>query len=1134
MDGKKTLIIGLGGIGGQILSRVYDEIPVEARKNVVVHAFDTDVNQISKLGFTKDDYTQTSSDMTVEQYLAKDNMRDSVKSWFVTEHPSIMKMSFINGAGQIRAISRLAYMASIGEGRLKSLEKKLKDLFVADGEIYDSEVRIMIVSSMVGGTGSGIFLQTALYLKDYFETLGKTVRIRGSFLLPDIFVKNGIISGSQTKNIQANGYACLKELDAIMGSTGGVGDSKATIQLAYKPDMKDRDITKNPYDFAFLYDYENTDGKNLGNFDQYLSQVSKAVYLQLFSAISGKADSDEINMIINLVAANGKARYGSAGVSTIVYPYEDILKYTAYRLSNDKIGTKWLKLDKLFEFLKEKEIVDQKNGIFQEPLKKYEKLNELFDAEVKNEDIFFKLINRTLHLIIKDEELGPKKSDVFLSNVEKKIKKEIEESKEYAEYNSDKAPNEENLGPKGNMVSEVEEFELKLSRYKKAINNSIQMKKNILVNAIVPTLIQEESDSYKFDYQLGYWIVGRNNEALNPLATRYFLNDIKIKLTEDYKKLVKELTDLSSGIEKYEFDFADTNDGGKSARERVDEVVNKKGFLGLGEHKDVKLFREEYEDKAKKQFKRLENYRDSKITQGVLEELLKIVDDLLENDIEVFFRSLGEIINEFTKEAIVISKEHEEKKDVTKLYILATSEAKEKLYNEVQKKVDADNVLNGMYKDIYIEQYSRLLKRKKGENLRDLPNIKDLYKEKILNSYIDKIRTSDILDKDIITAIREEFDMQRDLGKTNSDDVKNYTKDLFLSASSIAKPLALKKGADDLSIWGINPIILDKINDNEKSYLFNTDPIIDNEGFKKYEIIRYTSTYGLKAQDFDKFSSGDIKINKAPGTYFTTYMEIVKKLKEKESLTITPHLDRNWHLQAYMPDLNSAQADADKESINKVFLYGLLYEYIKQIRDDGTTAWNSISKTGFSSKVKKQGQIIKGRYSDLYEVLEFNPAIVDEIMSRVEEQRELDCDEKYRTEILKHKFIDFVKESKNFIDILIRYKEEIGDRDSEKTENTISELMDFYIRETEKYISDFYGSNKVRTGKKVLMYFLIATLNNSEEIKGADEGIPFIENFNNKIRVKVENLLKEIDIDERWNDIKNSDYKVLVEIIQNK
>lgn len=1120
MSNRKTLLVGVGGVGSKIVSRVYKEVPEEMRKNFVVHAFDTDVIDLQKLGFTRENYTQTSTDMTIEQYLAKDNMREKVKSWFITDHPAILKKSFASGAGQIRAISRLAYMASIGEGKLQSLDKKLSGMLKNEGNIDVEEIRIMIVSSLVGGTGAGIFLQTALYLKDYFESLGKNVMIRGTFLLPDIFIKTGIITNQQTKNILANGYACLKELNAIIGTTSSSNTkSKSTIELEYKPDMKDRAVNKTPYEFAFLYDYENTEGNHLGSYEQYIHQISKIVHLQLSTEIAGRADSIEVNNIIHTVSEDGMARYASAGVSTVEYPYQDILKYCGLKLANEKIGNRWLKLDKIFENMQEKQQMDIRNGIHQEPMKKHEKLNELFDAEVKNNDQFFKALNRTLHIIGKDNELGKKKVDLFFENVNNLVNSRIEDSKEYKEFSDYKAPNSENMGPKGNLRDEVTEFEGRLSKYKKIIDNTVEDKKNILINAVAPTFIIEENESYKYDYQLGYWIIGREGEELNPLISRYFLNEIKGKLSDEMKSLNDDIEDLSNSIERYRKDFADTSNGGKSAGERVEEVSGKKGFLGFGENKEVKAFREEYEEKSKKQFSKLEEFRNKKILQGIYEELLKIVDELLENDIEGFFRSLNEIITEFTKEALLIAKEHEDKSDVSKIYVLSSAEAKEKLFDEVVKKVDVDNAINGMYKDVFREQYSRFIKRKKGENMRDLPNLKELYKDTIIQNYIDRIDNNGILDKDILKAIKEEYDLKSATNEYSNNE-KSYINEILLSATSRAKPLAMKKGANETSIWALNSEIVGKLTDSEKELFEDRSEILECD-FSKYEIVKYTSTSGLKAQDFDKFSSKG-----SNNSYFKGYMEVIDKLKSKESTTITPHLDKNWHLAAYMPDLNAEQAEFDKVSTNRAYVYGLIYEYMKISKGDDGTSWSFIPASGMTRKIKKQGQDVKGRYKDLYDAMEFNPVLVDEVVERVREQSEIDID-KHNADLIEHRFIDLAIGKTNFIDVLIKIRDEAGNRDIEAADKIIEELFPAFVNEVIEYVADFYGPSRKNTAKTKASYFLAAVLNNSKEYGSADKELEYIQRYPEIIGVKVDELLKDSDIS--WRKIKDINSSELIE-----
>lgn len=125
MANKPVLLIGLGGTGSKIAAKIYNEVPEEEKKKVVVHIFDTDVNEV--LGLKASDRTIISTDLTVEKCLLKDYMRQcNADAWFPVEYPTIMKTKFSDGAGQIRAISRLAYMDAIASGKLKELEKNYK------------------------------------------------------------------------------------------------------------------------------------------------------------------------------------------------------------------------------------------------------------------------------------------------------------------------------------------------------------------------------------------------------------------------------------------------------------------------------------------------------------------------------------------------------------------------------------------------------------------------------------------------------------------------------------------------------------------------------------------------------------------------------------------------------------------------------------------------------------------------------------------------------------------------------------------------------------------------------------------------------------------------------------------------
>ncbi|MGL6130574.1 MAG: tubulin-like doman-containing protein [Fusobacteriaceae bacterium] len=1131
MANKAVLLIGLGGIGSKIASKVYKEIPEELRKNVVVHIFDTDENEAKKLGLKQGDITLTSSELTVQKCLMKDNIRRSnVEEWFPTDQQSILSTKFTDGAGQVRAISRLAYMDSIGSGKLHTLESKLQKFSQMDGSNYSNDVRVMIVSSLAGGTGSGIFIQTALYLRDYFESRGKYVTIRGSFMLPDILIKNRIISGTHIRNTRANGYACLKELDAIIRSTMGSSEEHGVnIQLAYKPDMSDEKVTKLPYDFSYLYDYENLDGKHLGGYEHYISQLEKTIYLQLFSDIAGVAASDEINMLPHLTETKGRARYASAGVSTLVYPYENIVDYSANRLASENIGEKWLKIDRIFDHEMEEYESLKRQGIYRESPKKNIRMNDIFDNEVKNGDIFFKNLNRSLHILNKDNELGAKKTAEFIRAVEERVKNEVEDGREYKEFRNYTAPYKENLyGKAEEMKNEVSNFEAHLSKYKKITTNSIEDKKNLLFSNIVPIHLIEERDMAKTRHQLGYWLMGENDsESLNPIATRYFIYEIKNIIEDKIRVLGEDTRNLYELTERYSKDFGED----RSAIEVSSLVAEKSSGIFAIFSRGHKNFASEYEEKAESQMKKIGEYLHKKILLGVYEDILKSVNDMIENSEEDFFKVLKEAIADFRIKSQNLAKIHDDRTDVSKLYVLGTTEMKDKLFNEVSKNIDIENVLNGSYAEIFKEKYNRFISRRKNERNSSEKSLKDIYQDKFLNAYRDQIKKRSNLDMDIISAIRKEAEFTNSSIEAGQD----HMVELVRNIKNRAKPFMQKQGVNSLPLWGINIEVLEQLTDEQKEDIFeDVDKIVKSEGFSKYEIIRYVSIHGLKAQDFEKFSSGSKESGAVPGEYFLAYREVIDKLNRHE-VSVTPHLDKRWHLPAYMPDINDIQAKQDKIGIMRGFINGILYNYINPGIDmNGKSIWTFKDRNGSSKIIKSGNKEVRAQYPKLMEALKYNPNIVDDINERVNEEKRYSHQEKQHN-LEDHKFISLASpNNNNLYDILIDYINQAEPSKKEESIDSARKLMDIFFAENIENIINYYGSSRGMTGAEISGNYLATVLNESKNFLVADKRIMFINELQERTEQKVSDILKKYESDMRWNDISATNYKELLDIISTR
>ena len=84
-----TILIGLGGIGSTVVTRVYRQIPRKLRNLVPVHIFDTNINDLQGLKkiLGEQRVTQTSRAIRVGQYLQAKDPDSPIFQWFPSGQP---------------------------------------------------------------------------------------------------------------------------------------------------------------------------------------------------------------------------------------------------------------------------------------------------------------------------------------------------------------------------------------------------------------------------------------------------------------------------------------------------------------------------------------------------------------------------------------------------------------------------------------------------------------------------------------------------------------------------------------------------------------------------------------------------------------------------------------------------------------------------------------------------------------------------------------------------------------------------------------------------------------------------------------------------------------------------------------
>lgn len=361
---RKYLLVGLGGSGGKVITKLYERLIRERgegfKSNVACVAIDTDqdeLNELAQLGVKK---VSISGSGNVGQMF--NLLGDDVSEWCpnTANEGNFFSSNVFNGASQCRLKARLC-LANFLKDQNNTLAQVLEEFLEVsptDESANEAPPLVYIVSSIAGGTGSGIFIQTALYIKQFFRKYNLNATVYGLFGCPDLY-KN-VVNPQQLPSLYANAYAVIRELNAfnlICGNelTAAYG-GKLELDIEVSTDCEGKLFEKDskgrygdkPYDVLYFIDRVNSLSKILGGLDKYYEAMANIAYSHLYIEISGEVLSGESNEM-HARSISPCAIYGSAGAATLRYPFEDMVRYFADRSICDAADEDWKFLDQMWE-----------------------------------------------------------------------------------------------------------------------------------------------------------------------------------------------------------------------------------------------------------------------------------------------------------------------------------------------------------------------------------------------------------------------------------------------------------------------------------------------------------------------------------------------------------------------------------------------------------------------------------------------------------------------------------------------------------------------------------------------------------------------------------------------------------------
>lgn len=898
-----VVIIGIGGIGSDICVKVESMLPKDApdRNAFRFVVMDTDVNtlrEVRKKGFGGT-IIRLSDNMTVAKCTGA--LEEKSLSWY-QENGMFANKPMTEGAGQYRAISRLAFEYAVYEEKINELERVIRQLNELSIDDSEQQIRFYIINSLAGGTGSGIALPLVLYLNRFFmEEFGEAnFTCKGFFLLSSSIKQLGGARLEQD-SVDANAYAAVKELSAYMRVADSREERYRSLNegVEKNADMTDAMGYGKAYDYCFLFGMLNQKGRGVHSFEDLKNLVANAVYVQACSPLHDKNSSMEDNTIKHMMQLAQKreenflSRFGGIGCGELVYPYEKLKKYLAFQWAIDAIGKRWQVHDIVYyELLREQEekrrqgkrIIPADQG--EEYIRSIDNAkNDFLADEVKNicypegaEPIWKQLLQKMFDKIADDIEKYKKESEANNATIIGKCDEQFDILK-----NSD------------NKIKKQKQARIKIFTFLEQLHSKMKDKNRRDASSYIKLwFVPHEMEDELEEYWLEYYLV-REGYFVHPSVVRYFLYQLRDELQLRIESEKGKVGDILQNVEGYS--------GYKEIR---------------GVYPKHKL--KEAHSKLKEIYSAIFQWSKHFIYLEVLQKCDEYVNELCEK-FEIFYQSCNGMLNNFHRECIEIADELDRKRGMVSAYVCANKVCREKLFQEIQESPYYSQAGKGFFYQIYLLVQSRTKEKRQQKILYD--KFGEYWVENIEKEF------GEIINLDILKAI-EKQEWYMDGVSVDRLRMMQWIQD---AEEKLTNPFLQYMRDDDyhqgISLCCYNSELKEKDGLHREiiKWLSERRGVEDEYYCSPYQLIFYRSFVGLNASRILEYLHehvSDIRLRR--GKAFRAYEKNVfdmSRNRDRQS-RVTPHINKKWHNYLELPDTNREYQREMELKIGVVFWYAVI------------------------------------------------------------------------------------------------------------------------------------------------------------------------------------------------------------------
>lgn len=977
-----TLFVGVGGIGSKIIKGIATRAINDDIDSVRFCVLDTDVNDLTKLeNGAVVETIQTSSPRSIKDYLANDT--HAKKNWF-PENRILDDKTVSEGAGQIRAISRLAINATIKQGNIQTLYRCIDELYLKDGADKKQAVKVVIASTAAGGTGSGIAMIAGMLIRQYIRKnySESAAIIRGLLLLPGV-LDTVIDTESERESLRRNGYATIKEVNAFMMKGSGFFDSVPDLRR-----YKDLNIAVPttaagfdnldclPFDFCFLMDRADSNQGSMQTLSQYIESAAQSLYEQNIGPMKKGASSKEDNIIKEFINPDklGRCRFGGVGASILRYPYSDIRNYVAYNWLlqallgsadgvecvdeiEETVGDSWIKYDKKFAEEKKKYDSDPFSNMDDEPV-----LSETYMREVENDNSVFSAVIREKNLFKKiaevDEAVINEGGTDFKSKMHtvareylKSVITETVENHVETLIDSDCPGIAKTFAEQGSLhsrylsCSELNELAVGV----RTVEAARDFAKSVFSSR---TAVQKKGlESFAFER-----FFTARGDALHPNAIRYLLYVLCEELEATLENTPRDSAKYESVIdnivngERDDDGNVDTSgfqilgQGKEGNLEMMCKHLDEAGKLAAGKVEDCNEMLNSYYQKATTQYTNV-------VTAAICDVALPIVRGLIK-EFEEFYSSFNtEVKNVLISKESIIGKLRFRNGDIvvnvcgSKNQLDAISEKCPYSTNGMAMSPELNaNIFNAIRKQMFNKEVVS------SDAFVGVKKI-DVFNDIIVEYFRNLVETacSDVIDKDILRALKLEYNVNCTLNKAEDDIANERIRDSYIrkaidKAQNLAAPSIINNNFDErreVCAITCNADLSDGEGLRVNDFLSRAEK---SDTVSKYELRFFRSLYNVMPTQLSKFCDPDaIEDGSAKpldlegnqqrrGEYFRAYQAYMEDIGPdcKKNAVITPHIDKRWNSISVMPELDLDYQHGLMMHIQQAFFYGVVFENIER------------------------------------------------------------------------------------------------------------------------------------------------------------------------------------------------------------